>query len=426
MKLLEKNNWIFFRFTIITLLIGGLFFYKTMNWIILEEMDEKLLHNRERVLEIIAGGKPLPQFPPLIEVELTDAQPRPFAIVDTLLLDPVKHEEEIFRQLSSITTVDDRTYLITVRTRLVESEDVFFAVGLSVLLLSVLIFGVLFWLNRRYTHQLWMPFQRNLTSLRNFSLSQPQSINLVESDVTEFEELRTAILRLTQKVQADYRNLKEFTENASHEIQTPLALIRSKIEDLIERETWSENQMKSLQQIYQATNRLSRLNQNLLLLTKIENRQFEDVASISFPDLVEDELSWLSELIDMRQLHVEKQTTASLTVNMSRTLANIMVKNLLENTIRYSRPGDTIFIEVKPGQLCFANPGEAPIEEPEKLFERFHRRGESEGSLGLGLGIVKKIADIYDFQVDYRFDRGLHRFLISFPDSAQNSTLHLS
>lgn len=422
MRLLNKNNQIFFRFTLMTLLAGGLFFYWVINWIIKEELDEKLGIYKEQIVDIIANKEALPSFPPLIEVQTGEFAPAAPVITDTLFVE----EDEVFRQLVAVSMIHGQAYQIIVRARLVESEDLFFAVAASVLLLCLLLLLGLYGLNRRYTSKIWKPFQKNLEVLRKFVLSQPEPIQLTESDIDEFEELRNSLQWLTQKIQADYRSLKEFTENASHEIQTPLAMIRSKIEDLIEGNHLSKDQMESIQQIYQVANRLSRLNKNLLLLTKIENRQFEDITTVSFSQLVKDELSWLSELIEARGLEVKQDIAGELEVRMSRTLADILVKNLIENTIKYSKTGDAIVVKIQPGKMSFANPGEQAIKDPEKLFERFHRRGSNKGSLGLGLAIVKNIADVYNFKVGYNFNDGFHEFFLFFPDSSQNLPLILN
>ena len=227
--------------------------------------------------------------------------------------------------------------------------------------------------------------------------------------------MRLSLLRLTKKVQTDYRNLKEFTENASHEIQTPLAVIRSEIEELINKDNLTRGEADSMHKILLAANRLSKINQQLLLLTRIENRQFNDVQLVDLAEVIDTEISWLQEMLQARNLRIDLDLSGAGALRMSRSLAGLMVKNLLENAIRYTEEGQSIQIVGQSDRLSFGNPGLMALPEPEKLFERFHSRGPS-ASLGLGLAIVAKIAEIHAFELSYTFYQGQHWFTLVFPD----------
>ena len=287
------------------------------------------------------------------------------------------------------------------------------AIGGCTLGLALLLFAGLFWLNRRTAQQLWSPFQQQLEALKQFSLAQNQPLALADSGINEFEELKTALQQLTEKVRTDYRNLKEFTENASHEIQTPLAIIRSQIEFLIENEQLTDGQMQQLAAVYEAANRLSRLNQSLLLLAKIENRQFVETTTVSINDLVSAQVRALEELTEAKSLQMEMFFSENLTVQASQPLVEILIKNLLENAIRYSQPGDSILIKTEPNRLIFSNPGTAPLPHPDRIFERFFKQGNHQASSGLGLAIVQKIGEVNGWEVGYEFREGRHAFGVS-------------
>ena len=262
--------------------------------------------------------------------------------------------------------------------------------------------------------RLWRPFQQQLNALKNFSLSQQQPLHLVTDGVSEFEELKTALQDLTEKVRGDYRNLKEFTENASHEIQTPLSIIRSKIESLIENEQITDEQMSVLDTIYQAANRRSRINQSLLLLAKIENRQFEGASPVLVNEIIDEQLKMLEELTDAKNLHLRTALSKGPALRANRPLIEILIKNLLENAIRYSQPGDTIKIESTPGRITFGNPGKRPVEHPERLFGRFQKQSNHHSSTGLGLAIVSKICEVNGWKAGYDYQDGQHEFSITF------------
>lgn len=169
MKLLAKNNLLFFQLTSLLIIIGSILFYLSINYIIRDELDKKLKNNHARVIEQVASGKPFPQFPPKFEVQKLDhLLPQSESLADTLVFDPIEKEEEFFRQLSTITTINDESYLVTVRTSLVEAEDLLFAIGIIASILFVLLLAGLYWLNRRQVARLWSPFQQNLPSLKPF------------------------------------------------------------------------------------------------------------------------------------------------------------------------------------------------------------------------------------------------------------------
>ncbi|HMQ62435.1 MAG TPA: HAMP domain-containing sensor histidine kinase [Flavilitoribacter sp.] len=412
MKLLEQNNRIFFRFAGLLLLAGAVLFYWAVNLIIRREIDEKLLVNQQRTVQLLDQGKPLPQFAPIVEVRVFMERPyRPEGYRDTMIYDPVEKEDEPYRQLVVQVEVSGQFYEITNRTSLVESEDLLLAIGICTVGLALMLFIGLIWLNKRSARQLWRPFHQQLETLRRFSLARSESLPFDRSGIDEFDELRAALLQLTDKAQADYRNLKAFTENASHELQTPLAIIRSKIESLIESEP-AEEQMYALGAIYDAANRLSRLNQSLLLLTKIENRQFGDTEPVSVAEVIREQLDLLAELTESRDLRIATELTGNLTVSANRSLVEILVKNLLENAFRYSRSGSRIIVKSDAGILTFSNPGTTPLEQPDQLFQRFQKKSDHNASLGLGLAIVREICGVYGWAVAYEFSGGMHAFRV--------------
>ncbi len=412
MKLLEINNRIFFRFTGLLLLIGAALFYWAVNRIIRREIDEKLLVNQQRTVQLLEQGRAVPQFAPIVEVRMmTGGAYRPGGYRDTLIYDPVEKENEPYRQLVAQVEVSGQSYEITNRTSLVESEDLLLAIGICTLGLALLLFIGLIWLNRRSAQRLWQPFHRQLEALRQFSLARSETLGIDPSGIDEFDELRDALLQLTDKVQADYRSLKAFTENASHELQTPLAIIRSRIESLIECDP-PEEQMHALGTIYEAVNRLSRLNRSLLLLTKIENRQFGETVQVSFDEVIREQVDMLAELTESENLRIDLESAGSLNADANRSLVETLVKNLLENAVRYSRPGDRIVVRSGPGFLMFSNPGTAPLEQPDQLFQRFHKISGHNASLGLGLAIVKEICGVYGWAVAYEFSGGMHAFRV--------------
>lgn len=415
MKLLAKNNRLFFRFTALLLFAGMALLYPAISWIIRSDLDEKLQENQRRIEQLISQGTSLPQFPPTLEVRVVGNEVSPGSVYsDTLIFNRMEGEDEPYRQLLSHSEIRGKIYEIVNRSSVVESEDLMLTILGCMVGLILLLFIGLIWFNHRSAQRLWMPFKQQLNSLKKFSLVQNEPLELAPSDISEFEELRVALQQLTEKVRIDYRSLKTFTENASHEFQTPLAIMRSKIETLIEKERVSEQRMKELEAIYEAVNRLSRLNKGLLLLTKIENRQFSETSEICVHSIILEQVELLKELTEAKKMYIRVGFTSELTLIANRDLIDIMIKNLLENAIKYSKPGDSILLDVSQSKMKFCNPGAAPLQNPEQLFQRFQKQGQHPSSLGLGLAIVKEICSVCGWQSGYEFKDGFHCFFVDF------------
>ena len=211
---------------------------------------------------------------------------------------------------------------------------------------------------------------------------------------------------MSGKVNQEYHSLKNFTENASHEMQTPLAILNARLDLLIQNENISEKEIGQLQEMYRAVNRLTRLNKSLLLLTKIENRQFSETESVQLDQIIEEKIIQFTDLISARNITIEKEIQPA-GLKMNHQLAEIVINNLLINAINHNHENGTITISLEHDELMISNTGSPLIVEPEKVFERFQKSGNSEG-LGLGLAIVKQICDQYNFIIRYTQNEDLH------------------
>ena len=217
---------------------------------------------------------------------------------------------------------------------------------------------------------------------------------------------------MAARLKHDYKHLKTFTENASHELLTPIAVINSKLDTLIQTENFSEPQSKILNDLYSAVSRLNRLNQSLLLLVKIENRLVQDEQKLDLREIVEDMV------IQFEEIFQDKGITVTCTLNekeiyASRYLIEILLSNLLSNAIRHNYKGGEIHIDLTAGNLIIKNTGEPDALLVEKIFTRFHKSSVSEGS-GLGLTISREICENFSFKLDYQFQSPFHIFTISF------------
>lgn len=409
-KLIQKTSRTFLLTGLILIILSSIVLYFYTKNLLLEEIEEVLYSTETRVVDALEKGQPQYSLPPVIEINIVDNL-RPPVLKDTIIYDPSQHELEMFRELSTFRKINNQAYQITVRNLVVESEDILIAIIMSNIIIYVLTFLILFYFNTTRNLKLWRPFFKNLEQMKSFSLTSNQPIDLTESDILEFSDLKYEIEQLTNKVRDDYQNLKQFTEDVSHEIQTPLAIIQAKIDNIINDSTISNEQFEQVSSIQKDVQRLKHLNKKITLLTKIDNNQFVNIENISINNLVENTIENFKELSVSEISYV---ANSNLDVKMDSYLAEILCNNLISNAVKHNIEKQPIKVEIKNNELLVSNSGEKPLAYPEKMFQRFYRENKNLQSTGLGLAIVKKICDFYGLRLKYLHKENKHLFSIKF------------
>lgn len=356
------------------------------------------------------AGKHPSSLAPIIEVVEVD-HPQATFTKDTVIYDPSQDEMELFRELSTYKNINSKFYKISVRVLVVESTQILWAIILSYIVIILLVFIFQFYLNKSYNKKLWNPFFHNLEQMKTFSLLSKKPIQLQDSEILEFSELNKEITLLTGKVRDDYENLKQYTEDVSHELQTPLAIIQAKIENIINDQTVTEVQFNQLTSIQKDIQRLTQLNKRLTLLTKLENQQFTHKENIDITALIDQIIANFSEISTIT-LSFEKKN--NIVVSMDPYLAEILCNNIISNAIKHSTNSEPITIVAKEMVVSVSNFGLKPITNPQHLFTRFYRETKEIKSTGLGLAIVKKICDLYGYHISYKHVNDHHYFSINF------------
>ncbi|CAN5878773.1 HAMP domain-containing sensor histidine kinase [soil metagenome] len=418
MKLLSKYYRVNILATIIVVLFSSICYYFTIHYILIEQLDNSLKVEEQEVLDFIKehGSLPAPSSYNDQEVSfkpsISNAPVRKFRTTDSFNKDD--HEPVATRELIFPVNVNGTTYDVFVRKSQEETEDLIQLILGITLLIVVLLLLIVFLINRFVLRRLWKPFKSTLSQLKHFDLTGKNRLQLEPTKINEFRELNEAVTIMAKHVSQEYGTLKRFTENASHEMQTPLAIINSKLDLLIQGDNINEQQMGQLQGIYDALERLSKMNQSLLLLTRIENNQFNETAFISLDNTIKEKLLYFDELIVNKKLIVNTAFTP-LNINCNRQLLDILLSNLLNNAIRYNTVGGTISITVKEDELIISNSSLLPALDGQKVFQRFYRHANStqEGN-GLGLSIVKQICHDFGYAISYFFSGGHHEFHIKF------------
>jgi signal transduction histidine kinase len=222
---------------------------------------------------------------------------------------------------------------------------------------------------------------------------------------------------MTAKIHNDYLSQKEFNENSSHELQTPLAIIRNKLEMLIQSRNLDGKDMEIIESIFDAVKRLNQLNKGLLLLSKIDNRQYESDKKINFNKIIFQSLALYDEQIQEKEIIVTKETPQQdVFVEGNQVLLETLFNNLLSNAIRHNvTKGGKIDIVLSKSELKIRNTGPQLLSSPSLMFERFKKQSTSEYSIGLGLSIVKKICDVFHYRINYKYSEKNHEICITFP-----------
>lgn len=420
MKLLTKTN-VYTTITTVLLFAMGIFVvYEVILQKLDTEVDKQLLSAKTQIVKGLNDGispnEFLSNLGQKVYVKKVDKQ----TIFDNKFIEYIEknanntslNDDIILRELLFQTVVDDKIYEVTVCSSLSEGKKIgeyIIVVVLIFLLVSVII---LFLLNRLISAFIWSPFYDTLSKIKTWNIKKNEDLDFKKTDIDEFHLLNDTVKDLTHQIQSDYHNLKEFTENVSHEAQTPLSIISTKIELLMQETNYSERQHKLLVQTYNATQRLYKLNEGLILLTRIENKQFVETSSINLNQAIDEKIEILEDFIEAKQISVEKVFNKNITKDVNPVLLTILLNNLFINAIKYNiEENGTIKITVDDDSFTVENTSYVEKIEKQFLFDRFNKNSIS-GSLGLGLSLIKKIIDFYNWHITYSCKDGIHKFKI--------------
>ncbi len=417
MTLINKATRSFLFACLIASIAGGVLCYVILKKILEEEDTERLYIQKTKFEDFVKTNGKLPEndLPFLDRFWVYPIKNfLPVELKDTLLKTNSPKRSLELRQISFCVKTTNGYYQIKIRKALYESEDLIEALLAAFAGLIILLVGMLFFANYRLSRSIWKPFYQTLDLLQTFKITQKESIVFDESNILEFQTLQKNLLSLTEQVRREYQSLKSFTENASHEFQTPLAVIGSNLELLLQDNNLTESQMQQIGSLIESLGKLSKLNQTLLLLTKIENRQFETAKSINLSEAILEKLNLLDVWIQHKNLVLENHISPNISIQINEYLLDVLLNNLLGNAIKYNLIGGKLHVELNERKLLIKNTGNQLIVPTEQLFERFQKDSSASDSLGLGLALVKQICDTYGFKISYIYENGWHNLSVVF------------
>lgn len=323
-----------------------------------------------------------------------------------------EQKKERYRCLRKVIYIQNKPYLFTIQTNIEESHETIAVIAMITVFFFVMIVVGLLYLNRKLSTSIWKPFRNTLDRLKTFNLNSQNKMEFPSSDTTEFEELNQALHKLIERNISIYKTQKEFTENASHELQTPLAIIKNKLDLLLQDQDLTEKQYSIAEDMNKALTRSSRINKNLLLLAKIDNNQFDNSEVISFDHLLHQSIDLLQEHFEQKSISFEEKITPHIHVNGNSSLTEIMINNLIINAIRHTSPGGSIFIQLTDSSFEVSNSGTEKLD-TDLLFKRFSKLSTNNNGSGLGLSIIQEICKFHHWTVNYKFENSYHIFSVN-------------
>jgi signal transduction histidine kinase len=378
------------------------------------ELDSILLRSKLRIEAYVRANERLPEVSSFNDQQIRFrkvAALRDSVLSDTMQYIPEQEKNHISRKLCFTLLLHGQPWEVTISEPLEGTRHLTILIA-KIAIVTILVTLFLFLLiNRSVLKRFWRPFYRSLELIQGFKVDEPGYPAYPESPIEEFRLMNKHFLQAAENANRDYRNLKEFSENASHELQTPLAIIRGNL-DLLVQENMTERQSELLQGIYSSVRRMTRLQESLLLLTKIDNRQFSDIDTIRLDLLLQDKLLQLQELFHARNLQC-RFDLAETSLPANRELMDILLNNLFSNAIRHNVPDGEIHAQLDGRSLRVSNTGRGEALDGGRIFRRFYKNGGQAGNNGLGLSIIKQICDTTAMQVQYAFAEGRHSFIIS-------------
>lgn len=423
MKTLSGKNLLYFLVsTFIIMICCFPLFYKIMIHFYTEDLDELVEYRKNEFIE--------KSYNTFVESDINfwniynyDQKVLPYK--ETYRVNSIVQEEHYspsdkgvvsYRTLYTPIKIGDKNYILMTRTAMIESDDlmemILYQYGLLIFILIIFLSVLQWWISRK----LWNPFYRNLDKIKQFNLERGSMPEFERTNTTEFVQLNENLEILITNNLKIYRQQKEFIENASHELQTPLAIFHSQLDMLLQDSNLTEEQVGIIQSLYDTTLRMTRLNKNLLLLAKIENKQFKEFEEFDFAEILCHQLALFHDRFENENLNLVVNIANSLLIKGNRILTESLINNLVVNAIRYTNVGENIEISLSHNLFTIKNSGENSLND-EIIFSRFNNTSkENNDSLGTGLGlsIVQQICKLQGWSITYKFIDQMHCFKITF------------
>lgn len=410
MRLLDRSLLHLSGALLLVIAVWATIFFFVVRNAVLDSIDEGLDEQQELILHRVERDGSM--------VHVNDLGLHGYAILpadakvktrysDTLLYIPAEGKREVVRLLSRGFKHEGERYRVLVFTSTVEEDDLLENLLFALIALYVVILLTIVLVHNVVLRNVWKPFHTILAQIKGFRLGSGKGLEEVPTRVREFKELKAAADALVRHASDAYANQRAFTENAAHELQTPLAIAINKLELLAEQSGSEEERMAVTGEVIALLERLTRINRSLLLLARIENKQFQDAREVSFGDMAREVLDEFADLAEHRQVKLELDMKEDFVVKMDLALARVLVTNLVKNAIVHNVPEGQVRVRIAQDGITVRNTGSNKALDAARIFDRFHKETTIDAGTGLGLAIVKAIADLHGLGIRYQHD-GMH------------------
>lgn len=421
MKLLNKSIGLHIIYASVLLLITIPVLYFSIQHRVIHEMDENLTEQKYKIISRLEKADEASILPWLQniqpEVKLTPLKDMPneaerFYTITSY--DKISEETTPYRIMESVIHLHNKPYQLQIKNSLLDTNDLIESIVKIVAILLLLIITGMVLINQLLSKKLWKPFYNTINKINDYKIENNQAIQFEKTNIDEFTHLNKTITALTNRNKEVYQSQKEFTENAAHELQTPLAIFQGKLDLLMQTNPLDKEQSELIGDLSDINQRMKRLHKTLLLLTKIENNQFAETEKISIKQVTKKLIDQYSFKTEQKGISVEHYFTNDIEITANKILIEILIENLLSNAIRHNSTDGNIVISINGMELSILNSSTGIALNKDKLFQRFHKQTTDNSSLGLGLQIAQKIAENYQYRIDYTFKSGEHHFKVIF------------
>jgi signal transduction histidine kinase len=422
MKLQTQSSIYLSTFSLVVFVLIGIFLYSLLRKLSNDELDAILRQERTEVVSnpellLIANQAGAPFFSRLIATEVGLFPGNNEYYYDSVVTSKETGEQSAIRCLRFYRIVQDQPIQFILYKSKLPAQQLVRQIIMTITLIAVIFLLGIYLLNRFAFRRIWRDFYNTINELNNYT-PRKKALRLPGSRINEFRALNEEIEKMTMRVTETYENLNNFTSHTTHEIQTPLAVIRLKSELLMQTENLNSEQLSLIESIGDNSRHLSQLNRSLALLFKIDNHHYSSTGDFYPASGILRQLDNLNELIEIKQLIITSTLPADVKLSMDPSLGDILVYNLVKNAIVHNQSGGIVQINLGPGYLNVFNNGPEPTHPTEHYFAEFVKGPESKG-LGLGLALVRRICNVSGTTISYTWAEGLHRFKLTWPEKKQ-------
>lgn len=333
---------------------------------------------------------------------------------------PAEGYEVGYRTLYTSITIENQPYLLLSRIAMVEPGDLLHTLLYEYGLIVLIFFLSIVLIQKLLAKKLWFPFYQTLNQIEHYNLEKGNVPVFKPTETLEFNRLNKNLQHLIENNLAVFKQQRVFIDNASHELQTPLAVFRSQLDLLLQDTDLTQKQMHLVQSLYNVSSRFNRLNKNLLLLAKIENNQFQQFQQINLAKLLATQWSFFEELATEKEIQITQTLDATINVKGIYFLLESLFSNLLSNAIKYCPMKGSIHLNLDATGVQLSNTGDTALD-PERIFLRFNRATEEKNGTGLGLAIVSEIVKLHQWSIQYTYTSNRHCFTILFAKNKPES-----